>query len=152
MVSAIDYVLNPLLLTRYSRALKYFPSDNFNFQWLYHGSSIAKLHNICLKGFYKPGQVSYESYTRNKGYYGHGCYFSNNANYAYHYSADQRSNQILLSRTICGKTRTVDGCLGATRTSGFDSHISRCSYETVLFHVERILPMYIIHLESSNKS
>ena len=107
--------------------------------------------NICLKGFYKPGQMSYESHTKNKGLHGYGCYFSNDAKYASYYSAYQNSNQILLCRTICGKNRIVDGCFGAIKTLGYDSHISRWRYETVLFHVERILPMYIIHLEPMNK-
>jgi hypothetical protein len=55
-------------------------------------------------------------------------------------------------RTVCGKIRIVGGCIGAARTSGYDSpHVSQCALETGLFHVERILPMCIIHLESVNK-
>lgn len=148
-IQSIEYVCPPAQLSLFAAACTTFtnPSD---YRFAFHGSSLENFESILQSGFNKPGDKNYKSTTRNLGVAGAGSYFSPYASTALRYSRDFHGcTTILLCVIITGKQFIgvkKDFDIGMNLKKGYDCHrLENQELEYVIFHKERILPLYLIH-------
>jgi len=117
---------------------------------LFHGTSEVNMENIIKTNFLTEKIGS----TTDMGFYGKGFYFSEFPSLSISYS---RGNPYLL---IClgfvGKAFKMASVItGCPLTDGYDSHISPCGSEVVIFNPNHVLPCYkvkwVAHHNNANQ-
>jgi len=87
----------------------------------------------------------------NRGAYGAGIYFSEYTSTSLAYNAD--GARILLSKVLIGRQYKCPGTmLGAPLQHGYDSHLSPCGTEVVIYDVNQILPCYVVHYRAGTST
>ncbi|XP_064613659.1 uncharacterized protein LOC135477473 [Liolophura sinensis] len=146
----VEYVVNPTLLRNFSEAredLKRERGEKLSYPVLaFHGTSQQVIPKIC-EGIYEvPGEKGFKHKT-DTGWYGKGVYFSEYPGYSMGYI--QGATSLLLCQVLPGKVYQCTQLIhGASLTAGYDSHISPCKKELVVFNSHHILPSYIVHYAS----
>jgi hypothetical protein len=141
-VSQVDYVVNPDLKFRFlSKQLEFKEDGRPSVPILaFHGTSDAEMDHVVRKNF------SMEKYKNSQGQYGAGIYFTEQA-----ITSLERNNvrgKLLLCKVLVGKQYQCNRAIrGSKLTSGFDSHLSPCKTEAVIFDCDQILPCYVVHYE-----
>eukprot|EP00475_Leptophrys_vorax_P007921 TRINITY_DN15063_c0_g1_i1.p2 TRINITY_DN15063_c0_g1~~TRINITY_DN15063_c0_g1_i1.p2 ORF type:complete len:415 (-),score=96.47 TRINITY_DN15063_c0_g1_i1:32-1276(-) len=141
-VNQVDYVVNPDLKFRFlSKQLELKEDGRPSTPLLvFHGSGEAEMDHIVRKNF------SMDKHKKNEGSYGAGIYFSEQA-----VTSLERNNsrgKLLLCKILVGKQFQCHRVIrGAKLTSGYDSHLSPCKTEAVMFDSDQILPCYVVHYE-----
>lgn len=107
----------------------------------FHGTRDVNIDNIVQNNF-DISQLG--TNTGNKGYYGCGLYFSEYTSTSLGYN--KGGNRMLLSKVLLGTPYACPGRMdGAPIQPGFDSHLSPCGQEVVIYDNAQILPCYILH-------
>ena len=130
-VSQIEYIVNPVLLTRFENALAEFPS-NVKKCFAWHGSTKKNYDSIMKQGFLIPGEKGFIQST-DRGYYGAGCYFSPNIGTSFSYA--RYSGSLLLCCIILGRQYNCThstSTVGMKLVSGYDSHCSSMLFDGIL--------------------
>eukprot|EP00667_Euglena_gracilis_P013304 EG_transcript_13720 len=117
-------------------------------QVAFHGTSARNVQNIVREGLVVPREatgVAVASGSR----YGLGIYLSPNAGFSIRYC--HGGNKLLVCAVLLGKAWTCTGVEYGVPVArpGFDSHISPCGNEWVLFSEAQVLPCFVIHYASA---
>jgi len=106
----------------------------------FHGTSDANIENIIQNNF----DISKVGSSTDSGYYGAGIYFSEFPSLSMAYV--RGCSKFLLCQVILGKTFKCTTLIhGQPCKTGYNSHISPCGKEIVIFDTNQILPYYIVH-------
>ncbi|KAK7481278.1 hypothetical protein BaRGS_00027538 [Batillaria attramentaria] len=146
-VSKVEYVVTPFLVKRFKAArekLKKERGEEMSYPVLaFHGTNESNITPICETGFKVPGESGFHHKT-DTGWYGAGVYFSEYPSYSMGYIAG--STKLLLCQVLPGKVFHCTKLIhGAKLTKGYDSHMSPCKKELVVFNSHHILPCYVVH-------
>jgi hypothetical protein len=113
----------------------------------YHGTRPQNISSIVNKGLLVPGSKGFEHAT-DPGFYGRGIYLSPDAGMSISYC--RGGGSLIVCAVLMGKAYKCPGIMmGAKLKSGFDSHISPCGSELILFDAAQVLPLYVIHFTAS---
>ncbi|XP_052247790.1 uncharacterized protein LOC127855914 [Dreissena polymorpha] len=145
----VEYVLNPDLVHHFREcreSLKKKHGEEFSYPVLaFHGTMETNIKPICETGFKIPGHNGHAHRT-DTGWYGKGVYFSEYPAYSMGYI--QGSTQLLLCQVLPGKAYQCTKLIhGHSLMKGYDSHVSPCKKELVIFNKYHILPQYIVHYQ-----
>lgn len=151
-ISRVEYVVTPFLVKRFKAArekLKKERGEDMSYPVLaFHGTNESNITPICETGFKVPGESGFHHNT-DTGWYGSGVYFSEYPAYSIGYI--HGASKLLLCQVLPGKVfecKTVNH--GAKLTKGYDSHMSPCKKELVIFNSHHILPCYVVHYTLAN--
>lgn len=146
-VTQVDYVVNPPLVKKYQAKQEEFREDGKDTSHIlgFHGTSEEGIDGI-IKANFSVGKLG--AYTGDKGFYGAGIYFSEYTSTSLGYN---RASRMLLSKVLIGKQFQCPGLMmGAPLKKGYDSHLSPCGTEVVIYDNAQILPCYIVHFETGH--
>jgi len=146
-VTQVDYVVNPPLVKKYQAKQEKFRQEGKDTSHIlgFHGTSEEAIDGIIQTNF---SVAKLGAYTGDQGYYGAGVYFSEYTSTSMGYN---RASRILLSKVLIGKQFQCPGLMmGAALKKGYDSHLSPCGTEVVIYDNAQILPCYIVHFESGH--
>jgi len=116
--------------------------------YMFHGTSDVNIEGILKTNFLisKVGET-----TKNQGYYGKGIYFSEYPATSMGYTRGNTS--MFLCAVYVGKAFKLDKIeMGCQLKEGYDSHISFCGTEVVIFDTDCILPCYKVHYTKTQPS
>ncbi|KAH9515167.1 hypothetical protein Btru_019414 [Bulinus truncatus] len=150
-VLKVDYVVSPKVVKRFRQCqenLKKTRGESFSYPILgFHGTDQKNIKPICENGFKAPGDRGFHHKT-DSGWYGAGVYFSEFTKYSMNYISG--CSQLMLCQILPGKVYECSGLIhGAKLQAGYDSHMSPCKKEVVIFDTTAILPCYIIYFENA---
>eukprot|EP01114_Cavostelium_apophysatum_P021747 TRINITY_DN7671_c0_g1_i1.p1 TRINITY_DN7671_c0_g1~~TRINITY_DN7671_c0_g1_i1.p1 ORF type:complete len:605 (+),score=132.91 TRINITY_DN7671_c0_g1_i1:31-1845(+) len=143
-VTKVEYIVNPLLYRKFqARRLKL--AENMEWQdtkpiLCFHGTNDKNIDSIVKNNF---DMERIGKNTGNMGVFGKGIYFSESPSYSMGYVGG--GTRIMLCQVLIGRSYKTGGCMGASLQKGYDSHISTCGNEIVIYDVDSILPSYIVH-------
>ncbi|KAH3778194.1 hypothetical protein DPMN_179647 [Dreissena polymorpha] len=145
----VEYVLNPDLVHHFREcreSLKKKHGEEFSYPVLaFHGTMETNIKPICETGFKIPGDNGHAHRT-DTGWYGKGVYFSEYPAYSMGYI--QGATQLLLCQVLPGKAYQCTKLIhGHSLMKSYDSHVSPCKKELVIFNKYHILPQYIVHYQ-----
>jgi hypothetical protein len=117
----------------------------------YHGTKPDRIqscidHGLLVPGSLIPGTTRTVSHATDTGYFGCGIYVTPHRNYAEGYA---HGGSIFVCLVLRGKSTQVDYQLGCKLTTGFDSHVNPGGCEWILFEDRQVLPIYLIHNETT---
>jgi len=144
-VTQVDYVCNPPLVKKYQDKQELFKKEGKDTSHIlgFHGTSEEAIDGIVQKNF---SVAKLGAYTGDQGYYGAGIYFSEYTSTSLGYN---RASRMLLSKVLIGKQFQCPGLMiGAALKKGYDSHLSPCGTEVVIYDNAQVLPCYIVHFAS----
>ncbi|XP_059146071.1 uncharacterized protein LOC131933308 [Physella acuta] len=146
-VTKVEYVVSPKVVKRfreYQKELKTTRGEEFSYTVLgFHGTDQKNIRPICENGFKAPGDKGFRHKT-DAGWYGAGVYFSEFTYYCMGYIAG--CSELMLCQVLPGKVYECPKMItGASLKPGYDSHMSPCKKELVIFNTAAILPCYIIY-------
>lgn len=146
-MTKVEYVVNPELVKEFKKcreSLKKTRGEDFSYPVLaFHGTEEKNIIPICESGFKIPGDSGHKHRT-DTGWYGKGVYFSEYPAYSMGYISG--ASKFLLCQVLPGKVFQCTKLIhGAALSSGYDSHMSPCKKELVIFNKYHILPSYIVH-------
>eukprot|EP00668_Euglena_longa_P004785 GGOE01005591.1.p1 GENE.GGOE01005591.1~~GGOE01005591.1.p1 ORF type:complete len:481 (-),score=141.22 GGOE01005591.1:193-1608(-) len=110
----------------------------------FHGTPAHNMQNIVREGLVVPRlETGVEVACGSR--YGQGIYLSPNADFSLHYC--RGGGKLLVCAVLLGKQWICGGCeyMTTTCTRGFDSHVSPCGNELILFNEAQVLPCFVIH-------
>eukprot|EP00667_Euglena_gracilis_P008480 EG_transcript_8582 len=110
----------------------------------FHGTPAHNVHNIVREGLLVPRlETGVEVACGSR--YGQGIYLSPSADFSIHYC--RGGCKLLVCAVLLGKQWTCKGGESgmAFCTRGYDSHVSPCGTELVLFNEAQVLPCFVIH-------
>ncbi|ELR18837.1 Poly(ADP-ribose) polymerase catalytic domain containing protein [Acanthamoeba castellanii str. Neff] len=144
-VTRVDYIVNPPLVKNFERKRLELAG---HVDWedtkpilAFHGTSDDNITAICKHNF---DFSKIGASTGNLGFYGKGVYFSEFASYSIPYV--RGGTKLLLCKVLVGHSFRMSRVeTGKPQVEGYDSHISPCGKELVIFSPDQILPTYIIH-------
>ena len=114
----------------------------------YHGTSSSRISSIVSRGLLIPGQASHVTRKTGAGFYGDGIYASPDPAVSAGYADYASSKRLIVCSTILGRIFNCPGMmLDAPLQAGFDSHISPCGREYVLYNSAQILPVLVLQLQ-----
>lgn len=150
-LTKVEYVVNPELVREFKKcreSLKATRGEEYSYPVLaFHGTEEKNIVPICETGFKIPGDSGHKHRT-DTGYYGKGVYFSEYPSYSMSYISG--STKFLLCQVLPGKVYNCTKLIhGAALMKGYDSHMSPCKKELVIFNKYHILPSYIVHYQSA---
>ena len=115
----------------------------------YHGTSSSRISSIVTRGLLIPGQSSHVTRKTGAGFYGDGIYASPDPAVSAGYADSASSKRLIVCSTILGRIfRCPDLMMDAPLQPGFDSHISPCGREYVLYDSAQILPVLVLQLQA----
>ncbi|CAL1528756.1 unnamed protein product [Lymnaea stagnalis] len=146
-VLKVDYVVSPKVVKKFrefQKKLKTSRGEEFSYPILgFHGTDQKNIRPICENGFKAPGEKGFKHKT-DSGWYGAGVYFSEFTYYSMAYITG--CSELMLCQVLPGKVFECPSLIhGATLQTGYDSHMSPCKKELVIFNTAAILPCYIIY-------
>mmetsp|Transcript_2972 Transcript_2972/g.11366 ORF Transcript_2972/g.11366 Transcript_2972/m.11366 type:complete len:459 (-) Transcript_2972:265-1641(-) len=148
-VTNVEYIVNSKVREKFESARQRlaekhgFMLESMKPVILFHGTSPENMESI-LKGNFLLSKVGS---TTDAGYYGAGIYMSEFPGLSIGYT--KGSNALILSMVIVGRAKKmVQVTMGCSLTQGFDSHISSCGQEVVIFDMDCILPLYKVSYSS----
>nr|KAI8728513.1 CAunnamed protein product [Biomphalaria glabrata] len=150
-VLKVDYVVSPKVVKNFRQCqekLKKTRGESFSYPILgFHGTDQKNIRPICENGFKAPGDKGFKHKT-DSGWYGAGVYFSEFTKYSMAYISG--CTEIMLCQILPGKVYMCSGLItGSSLKDGYDSHMSPCKKEVVIFDTAAILPCYIIYFEQA---
>eukprot|EP00026_Physarum_polycephalum_P002052 Phypoly_transcript_02056.p1 GENE.Phypoly_transcript_02056~~Phypoly_transcript_02056.p1 ORF type:complete len:782 (-),score=205.77 Phypoly_transcript_02056:108-2453(-) len=142
-VALVEYIVNPDLHAKFEAKRKEFEKLGYGKPLLaFHGTAEKNINLICKTNFCVPGKGV--AHATDSGWYGKGIYFSEYPDYSMGYIKD--CTRLLLSKVLLGNPFQCKGLItGQPLMKGYDSHISPCGKELVIFSPDQILPIYIVH-------
>ena len=142
-VSEVQYIVNPALFKTFQNAKEKlakrhgFLLESMKPLLLFHGTSPKNMENIIKTNFL----ISKVGSTTDMGYYGKGVYFSEYPGTSISYSGG--NPYLFICLVYVGKAYKMQNVVtGCALTKGYDSHISPCGSEVVIFDTDCILPCY----------
>ncbi|ELR21503.1 Poly(ADPribose) polymerase catalytic domain containing protein [Acanthamoeba castellanii str. Neff] len=113
----------------------------------FHGTPEANIPNILQQGLLVPGTHGVINRT-DDGYYGAGIYLSPDARTSLGYAGG--CGKLLVCAVLMGRIYKCEDLMhGAPCTPGFDSHMSPCEGELILFEAAQVLPCFVITIASA---
>eukprot|EP01080_Neovahlkampfia_damariscottae_P002732 gene2732-3927_t len=151
-ISEVKYVVNPMLFKTFQNAKEKlakrhgFLLESMKPLLLFHGTSPKNMENIIKTNFL----ISKVGSTTDMGYYGKGVYFSEYPGTSISYS--HGNPYLFLCLVYVGKAYKMQNVVtGCSLTKGYDSHISPCGSEVVIFDTDCILPCYKVKYTTQNQ-
>ncbi|XP_045169852.2 uncharacterized protein LOC123532470 [Mercenaria mercenaria] len=150
-LTKVEYVVNPELVKEFKKCreqLKSTRGEEYSYPVLgFHGTEEKNIVPICETGFKIPGSSGHK-HRADTGWYGKGVYFSEYPNYSMGYISG--ATKFLLCQVLPGKVYNCTKLIhGAALQSGYDSHMSPCKKELVIFNKYHILPSYIVYYQNT---
>ncbi|BFZ18603.1 hypothetical protein BsWGS_21642 [Bradybaena similaris] len=150
-VTKVEYVVSPQVVQRfreYQKKLRKERGEDLSYPVLgFHGTNEVNIKPICEQGFKTPGDATFKHKT-DAGFYGAGVYFSEYPSYSMSYI--HGCSKLMLCQVLPGKVYECPSMiLGAALMKGYDSHMSPCKKELVIFNSAAILPCYIIYFQKT---
>ncbi|XP_070211703.1 uncharacterized protein [Littorina saxatilis] len=151
-VTKVEYVVTPDHVKRFKTAKEKLHKERGEDMacsvLAFHGTDEKNITLICEKGFKVPGESGFHHKT-DTGWYGAGVYFSEYPSYSMSYISG--STKLLLCQVLPGKVYNCPGLIhGAKLQKGYDSHMSPCKKELIIFNSHHILPCYVVHYTSAS--
>eukprot|EP01116_Phalansterium_solitarium_P005468 TRINITY_DN1713_c0_g2_i1.p2 TRINITY_DN1713_c0_g2~~TRINITY_DN1713_c0_g2_i1.p2 ORF type:complete len:222 (-),score=65.95 TRINITY_DN1713_c0_g2_i1:52-717(-) len=145
-VSKVEYLVNPPLVKKFiDKRLSL--AEKMDWEetrpiMCFHGTSAANIESIVEHNF----DLRRVGSSTDTGFFGRGVYFSETSSYSVGYARGGTS--ILLCQVLLGRCFQVAKVqTGRNLEPGYDSHVSPCGNEIVIFDNAQILPAYIVHFE-----
>ncbi|CAG5130807.1 unnamed protein product, partial [Candidula unifasciata] len=150
-VTKVEYVVSPHVVKRfreYQKKLKKERGEELSYPVLgFHGTNEKNIKSICEQGFKTPGDSGFQQKT-DAGFFGAGVYFSEYPSYSMSYI--QGGSKLMLCQVLPGKVYECQSMIvGAALMKGYDSHMSPCKKELIIFNSAAILPCYIIYFQNA---
>lgn len=144
-VHSVEYVVTPHFIEQFEGAKQRLASkygwlpESIKPVMLFHGTSRRNIDSILDQGFL----LSKVGSSTDMGYYGRGIYFSEYPGLSMGYARDCQC--LLLCLVLVGKAFRMENVqTGCELKSGYDSHISPCGSEVVIFDPSCIMPLYVV--------
>lgn len=144
-ITQIDCFINPTLSAAFETKKKEYDlkfGKGHETRLVFHGTRAESIDTIMKDGF----KLSKVGSATDPGWYGAGIYFSEKTAYSQAY--DRAGGKLLLSRLLLGRPCKLthgERCDGAPVRPGFTSHVVNDGDEVVMFDMDAILPMYVVH-------
>ena len=152
----VENVLRPDLINRFKGYRKHLQqkyiqghqrttSTLANIEVAYHGTYANNMYSIVKNGLVVPVEKNrYGVQVAHGSRYGTGIYVSPQINFSLHYSRGE--GRLLIVAVLPGKKHVCHGNKWSYNlTTGYDSHVSPCGKELVLFKAVQVLPCMVIH-------